>query len=131
MGQCLRTACLLLLVVTSILGASSRNAMAMEADAITRARLSLSQDCQPAAIVDLSGVVCDADGEVPARMPNCPMMNVCLNMGTGSGHCGLVTVSDVSIVPDASTCAVPVVFLSSAVQRSGLVADPVFHPPIL
>jgi hypothetical protein len=131
MGQCLRTACLLLLVVTSIVGASARNAMAMESDAINRARLSLPQDCQPAAIADLSGAVCAADGEIPARMPNCPMMNVCLNMGTGSGHCGLVTVTDGSIVPDASTCAVPVVFLRNAVQRTGLVADPAFHPPIL
>ena len=129
----LRTACLLVLVVTSMIGASARFAMAMDSDAVTRARLDLSQECQPGtvAISDLSGASCDAGEEIPAQQAGCPMINVCLNMGTGTVHCGLVTVTDVSIVPAACTNAVPAVFSRSAVLRSGLVADPILQPPIL
>lgn len=127
----LRTACLLVLVVTSVIGGSARSAMALESGAIARAQMDLSQDCKPDAFGNVTGAVCDADFELPAQGPACPMMNVCLNMGAVSGHCGFVTVADATPVPDACTSAVPAVYSRSAVQRSGLVADPILHPPIV
>ena len=105
--------------------------MAMDTDVLTRVQLNLSLDCQLDAGTEPPGAPCDADFEIPAQQPGCPMMNVCLSMGTGSGHCGLVTVTEVSIVPDVCTGAVSAVFTRSAVQRSGLDADPILHPPIV
>lgn len=105
--------------------------MAMDSGVLTQGQLNLSLDCQADVGAEQPGAACDADFQIPAQKPACPMMNVCLSMGTGSGHCGLVTVTEVSIVPDACTGAVSAVFSRSAVQRSGLDADPILHPPIV
>lgn len=103
----------------------------MGSDATAGVQLNLSQDCQAGAASGLEGSICDTGGGIPAQLPGCPMMDVCLNMGAGSGVCGLVTVTDETIAPYACSSAAPVVFLRSAVHRTGLGADPVFHPPII
>ena len=118
-------------MIASIVGLSARNAMAMQSNVIAVARLDVGEACQPMGAIVPAGVICDANDDVPAQLPACPMMKICLNMSAGSGHCGLLTVADTSTIPDSCANAVRVVFLRSDVQGTGQYADPVFHPPIL
>lgn len=90
-----------------------------------------ADDCPVDVASEFAGISCDGE-EIPARAPGCPMlMSSCTSMGSASGHCGLVSVTDNSAVPDARLLVARVVFLRNAIRGSGRVSDPIFHPPIL
>ena len=142
MKHLLRTACMLLLVVAGLVGTTARSVLALESMALEASaqdtaadgvfEQAMSHGCPPNVVAELSGMNCEGEGDAPARQAGCPMMaGSCVNMSAASSHCGLVSVADVSAIPDAGTTVVPVVFLHSAVLGTGRVADPIFHPPIL
>jgi len=142
MKHLLRTACLLLLVVAGLVGTTARSVLALESMALESSaqdtagdgvfEQAMSHGCPPNVVGELSGLNCEGEGDDPARQASCPMMaGSCVNMSAASSHCGLVSVTYVSAIPDAATAVVPVVFLRSAVLGTGRVADPIFHPPIL
>ena len=129
---CVCAAISLLLAATVVVGSSAAGASAMGPDSVSRLRLDVAaQDCQPAMIASPYAASCDASDDLPAQQPGCPMLGICVNIGAGVGHCGLVAVTDGPDFQQGGSTAVAIVFLQSAVRANGLAGESVFHPPIL
>ena len=128
---CICTVISLLLAATLIVGSSAAGAAAMGSDSTARLRQDVAQACQPAMIADLSSASCDANDDAPARQKGCPMLGICVNIGSSVTHCGLVAVTDSPDFEEDGATAATIVFRQSAVRATGLPGEAVFHPPIL
>ena len=131
MKQFHRVACLILLVAAVIVGSSAQNAFAMESDAVARMQRNISENCPSALVAQLSDASCSGEDNAPARQPGCPIKSMCVNMASGTTHCGLVAVTDEAIFPDFGSTAISVVFRSDEIRATGLLADAISQPPIL
>ena len=84
---------------------------------------------------ELSGGVadqfCDGSDEAPMNNSPCPMIGICVNMGSGSAHCAPLGLTGAAALEGRPAAAGAVRFIRDDIQATGLPAEPQFQPPIL
>jgi len=120
------------LAIIAMVVAGSSSARTVEADAMAPPMAGIAlQGCQ----FDVSGggpeLPCDVGLDTGSKMVSCPMLGVCITMGSGMSTCAPNVLMEFTEIQRTILSVVAVRYRRSGVEATGLPAEPLFQPPIL
>jgi len=121
-----------LLALTITVGSTSFATAALGARAMTGPMQDVvTQACRSEKSGGGAGQSCDGSEDVPANNAPCPMISLCVNMGSGMVHFPPMGLTDTTAFDGRTPEVIAVRYSRDDIQATGLPAEPQFQPPIL
>ncbi len=119
------------ILVMIVIGSASAATRAIGAGAMAPAAMDVAvQDCDAGPTGGGAGAPCDSDALL-ASMAYCPMRGLCVNMGSGAGHCASNALPEFAELHPTTFKVMTIRYVQTRVQATGLPAEPMFQPPIV
>jgi len=130
--RCICSIISVLLALTITVGSTSFATAALGARAMSGPMQDVvAQACRSDLSGGEAGQSCDGSDEIPVNNTPCPMVGLCVNMGSGTVHCPALGLTETIALDGRTAEVVTVQYCRVDILATGLPAEPQFQPPIL